>query len=73
MKKLLGIFLFFFAFLSNGQTVSITSSATGAVFTGTSVTFATTTSRITSPSFQWYKNSGAGFGYPCHLRAVRTF
>jgi hypothetical protein len=42
MIKLLGIFLFFFAFLSNGQTVSITSSATGAVCAGTSVTFLST-------------------------------
>jgi uncharacterized protein (TIGR02145 family) len=39
--------------------VTITSSAAGAVCAGTSVTFTATTSGITSPSFQWYKNSVA--------------
>ena len=39
--------------------VTITSSATGAVCSGTSVTFTASTTGISSPSFQWYKNSVA--------------
>lgn len=39
--------------------VSITSSATGAVCSGTSVTFTANTTGISSPSYQWYKNSVA--------------
>lgn len=39
--------------------VTITSSATGTVCSGTSVTFTATTTGITSPSYQWYKNSVA--------------
>jgi hypothetical protein len=39
--------------------VTITSSATGAVCAGTSVTFTATTSGITSPTYQWYKNGTA--------------
>jgi hypothetical protein len=37
-------------------TVSITSSATGPVCAGTSVTFTATTTGIPSPTYQWYKN-----------------
>jgi len=40
-------------------TVSITSSATGAVCSGTSVTFTANTTGMVSPSYQWYKNSVA--------------
>jgi hypothetical protein len=39
--------------------VTITSSATGAVCSGTSVTFTASTSGMTNPSYQWYKNSVA--------------
>lgn len=39
--------------------VSITSSASGAVCSGTSVTFTANTTGISSPSYQWYKNSVA--------------
>ena len=39
--------------------VTITSSATGAVCSGTSVTFTASTTGMSSPSFQWYKNSVA--------------
>ena len=39
--------------------VNITSSATGAVCSGTSVTFTANTTGIISPSYQWYKNSVA--------------
>jgi hypothetical protein len=38
-------------------TVSITSSATGPVCAGTSVTFTATTTGIPSPTYQWYKNN----------------
>lgn len=40
-------------------TVTITSSASGSICAGTSVTFTATTTGLTTPSFQWYKNSTA--------------
>ena len=39
--------------------VSITSSASGAVCAGTSVTFTATVTGISSPTYQWYKNGTA--------------
>jgi hypothetical protein len=59
MKKHFTLLVFIFACISNAQTVSISSSATGAVCAGTSATFTATTSGITSPTYQWYKNSVA--------------
>ncbi len=43
-------------------TVTITSSATGTVCSGASITFTAATTGITSPSYQWYKNSVAVSG-----------
>jgi len=40
-------------------TVTITSSASGAVCAGTSVTFTAVASNISSPTYQWYKNGTA--------------
>lgn len=60
MKKHLTLIFFLCTyFLTNAQTVSITSSASGAICAGTSVTFTATPTGITSPTFQWYKNGTA--------------
>jgi uncharacterized protein (TIGR02145 family) len=59
MTKHFTLLVFIFACISNAQTVNISSSATGAVCAGTSVTFTATTSGITSPTYQWYKNGTA--------------
>jgi len=62
LKKSLTILFLLFSFFSNAQSVSIYSSATGAVCAGTSVTFTATASGISSPTYQWYKNGTAVSG-----------
>jgi hypothetical protein len=59
--KQLILFLIFIAFnhFLNAQSVSITSSASGAICAGTNVTFTANTSSISTPSYQWYKNGVA--------------
>ena len=59
MKRLFILFFLFSAFISNAQTVNITSSASGTVCAGTSITFTATVTGFTSPYYQWYKNSVA--------------
>jgi uncharacterized protein (TIGR02145 family) len=59
MKKLFTLIFLFSAFISNAQTVNITSSASGTVCAGTSITFTATVTGFTSPYYQWYKNSVA--------------
>jgi uncharacterized protein (TIGR02145 family) len=65
MKKLLIILSFFVSFISNAQSVSITSSASGAVCSGTNVIFTANATGFSNPYYQWYKNgtaiSGATF------------
>ncbi|MEY3738634.1 MAG: hypothetical protein RL544_1412 [Bacteroidota bacterium] len=60
-SKLLLIFFIAVAFASKAQTVTITSSASGTICAGTSVTFTATTTGISSPTYQWTKN---GIGIP---------
>jgi hypothetical protein len=59
MKNLLTILFFFTAFYSHAQSVSISSSASGSICAGTSVTFTAGLTGYTSPSYQWYKNNVA--------------
>jgi len=57
--KQLILFLIFIAFnhFLNAQSVSITSSATGAICPGNNVIFTATPTSISSPTYQWYKNN----------------
>ena len=59
MKKLLIILSFFVSFISNAQSVSITSSASGAVCSGTNVIFTANATGFSNPYYQWYKNGTA--------------
>lgn len=56
MKKLLTILFICLAFITSAQTVSITSSTSGSICAGTSVTFTATPSGFTNPYYQWYSN-----------------
>jgi hypothetical protein len=49
----------FYANIANAQSVTITSSVSFPVCAGTNVVFTATTSGISSPTYQWYKNSVA--------------
>ena len=59
MKKLWTLLFCLWAFLTNAQSVSISSSASGSICPGTTVTFTASTSGITNPTYQWYKNGTA--------------
>ena len=59
MKKLLIILSFVTALITNAQTVSITSSASGAICSGTNVIFTANTSGFSNPYYQWYANGTA--------------
>jgi hypothetical protein len=59
LKKLLTILSLFSAFISNAQTVNITSSASGAVCSGANVSFTANATGFTNPSYQWYGNGTA--------------
>ena len=60
IKQLILFFIFIaFNHFLNAQSVSITSSASGAICAGTNVTFTATTSSFSTPSYQWYKNGVA--------------
>ena len=60
IKQLL-ILLIFVAFNNyiKAQSVTITSSATGAVCAGTNIIFTASATGISTPTYQWYKNSTA--------------
>jgi len=58
IQKLLILFIFVaFCNYIKAQSVSITSSASGAVCAGTNITFSAVVSNISSPTYQWYKNN----------------
>jgi len=59
--KQLILFLIFIAFNNflKAQSVTITSSASGAVCSGTNVIFTAVASNISTPTYQWYKNTVA--------------
>ena len=59
MKKLFTILFLFTAFISNAQTVGISSSAapSNSICSGTNVTFTANISGFTNPYYQWYKNN----------------
>ncbi len=62
MKKLFTILFIFSAFISNAQTVNITSSASGTVCSGANVSFTANATGFTNPSYQWYGNGTAILG-----------
>ena len=62
MKKILTILSLFSAFISNAQTVNITSSASGAVCSGANVSFTANATGFTNPSYQWYANGTSILG-----------
>jgi hypothetical protein len=63
MKNLFIPLFLFIAFVSHAQTVSISSPVPSNTFCpGTNVTFTASTTGITNPTYQWYKNSVAIFG-----------
>ena len=59
MKKIFTILFLFTAFISNAQTVGISSSAapSNTICSGTNVTFTANISGFTNPYYQWYKNN----------------
>jgi hypothetical protein len=59
LKKILTILSLFSAFISNAQTVGISSSAapSNTICSGTNVTFTANISGFTNPYYQWYKNN----------------
>jgi len=58
IQKLLILFIFVaFCNYIKAQSVSITSSASGAVCAGTNIIFSAVVSNISSPTYQWYKNN----------------
>ena len=60
MKSLLTLLFLLTALISNAQTVSISSPVPSNTFcSGTNVTFTASTTGITNPTYQWYKNSVA--------------
>jgi hypothetical protein len=61
VKTLLTLFFLLTAFISNAQTVSISSSAapSNTICSGANVTFTANISGFTTPYYQWYKNGTA--------------
>jgi hypothetical protein len=59
LKKIFTILFLFTAFISNAQTVGISSSAapSNTICSGTNVTFTANISGFTNPYYQWYKNN----------------
>ena len=51
--------MIFYANITNAQTVSITSSASGAVCSGTNVIFNAIATGFSNPYYQWYENGTA--------------
>jgi len=59
MKKIITILFIISALITNAQTVSITSSASGSICSGTNVIFTANTSGFSNPYYQWYANGTA--------------